>query len=101
MAPVPPDNSFPGSPVYSLGHRNPQGLAWDARDRLWVVEHGSSATDELNLIKPGSNYGWPVIRGDEQADGLKNPVIHSGRETWAPSGLVFIDGALFFVGLRG
>jgi glucose/arabinose dehydrogenase len=98
---VPPDNPFPGSPVYSYGHRNPQGLAWDSRGRLWEVEHGSSATDELNLIEPGKNYGWPVIRGDATAAGLQTPVIHSGSDTWAPSGLAFLDGSLYFAGLRG
>ncbi len=98
---IPSDNPFPGSPVYSLGHRNPQGLAWDARGRLWVVEHGPSATDELNSIKPGANYGWPRIRGDETAPGLESPVLHSGQETWAPSGLAYFGGSLYFAGLRG
>ena len=91
---------FPGSPVYTFGHRNPQGLAWDAQGRLWATEHGSNATDELNLIEPGNNYGWPIIRGDEKTRGLEVPVIHSGGETWAPSGLAFLDGSLFFAGLR-
>jgi glucose/arabinose dehydrogenase len=98
---IPPDNPFPGSPIYSFGHRNPQGLAWDTQGKLWAMEHGSRATDELNLIKPGNNYGWPVIRGDEEETGLESPVIHSGRKTWAPSGLTFFDGSLFFAGLRG
>lgn len=98
---IPSGNPFAGSPVYSLGHRNPQGLAWDAQGRLWATEHGSRATDELNLIEPGNNYGWPVIRGDETAPGLVSPVIHSGGETWAPSGLAFFNGSLFFAGLRG
>jgi glucose/arabinose dehydrogenase len=98
---VPEDNPFPGSPVYSYGHRNPQGLAWDAQGRLWATEHGSSATDELNLIRPGGNYGWPIIRGDEQVQGMASPVAHSGRETWAPSGMAFLDGSLYYAGLRG
>ncbi len=98
---IPPGNPFPGSPVYSFGHRNPQGLAWDVQGRLWATEHGSSATDELNLIEPGNNYGWPIIRGDEKTPGLESPVIHSGGETWAPSGLAFFNGSLFFIGLRG
>lgn len=98
---IPADNPLPGSPVYSLGHRNPQGLAWDSQQRLWVIEHGSSASDELNLIQPGQNYGWPVIRGDEMLNGMISPVIHSGGDTWAPSGLAFFDGSLYFAGLRG
>ena len=106
---VPADNPFPGSPVYSFGHRNPQGLAWDNQGRLWETEHGSSARDELNLIEPGRNYGWPVIRGDETADGMERPLLHSGDDTWAPSGLAFLpsassgqaNGSLYFAGLRG
>ena len=98
---VPADNPFPGSPVYSLGHRNPQGLAWDRQGRLWATEHGSSATDEVNLIRPGRNYGWPVIRGHEGAEGLERPVIHSGEDTWAPSGAAVLGDSLFFAGLRG
>ncbi|MEE9398884.1 MAG: PQQ-dependent sugar dehydrogenase, partial [Dehalococcoidales bacterium] len=98
---IPVDNPFPGSPVFSFGHRNPQGLAWDVQGRPWATEHGSRATDELNLIEAGKNYGWPVIRGDEAAEGLESPVIHSGGETWAPSGMAFLNGSLFFAGLRG
>jgi glucose/arabinose dehydrogenase len=97
---LPQDNPFPDSPVYSYGHRNPQGLAWDSAGRLWATEHGSTGTDELNLIEPGVNYGWPVIRGDESAPGLQSPVIHSGPDTWAPSGLSFSNGSLWFCGLR-
>lgn len=98
---IPANNPFPGSPVYSFGHRNPQGLAWDKMGRLWATEHGSQAYDELNLIEPGKNYGWPDIRGDEKARGLTNPVIHSGTDTWAPTGIAYFEGSLFFAGLRG
>ncbi len=99
---IPADNPFEQSPIYSLGHRNPQGLAWDSLGRLWATEHGSTATDELNLIEPGKNYGWPIIRGDETQEGLESPVMHSGTATtWAPSGLSFYEGKLFWVGLRG
>lgn len=98
---IPDDNPFPGSPVYSLGHRNPEGLAWDYRGRLWETEHGPSANDEVNLIEPGKNYGWPLIRGDEKADGLVSPVISSGDDTWAPAGVAYYNGSLFFAGLRG
>jgi len=98
---VPGDNPFPGSPVYSYGHRNPEGLAWDARGRLWETEHGSSAHDEVNLIQPGKNYGWPVIQGDQQTIGMETPVINSGNDTWAPSGCTIIGDLLYFAGLRG
>lgn len=98
---IPADNPFPNSPVYSLGHRNPQGIAWDNRGRLWATEHGSSATDELNLIQLGKNYGWPLIRGNRKAPGLESPIIQSGEDTWAPSGMAFYEGSLFFAGLRG
>lgn len=98
---VPAENPFPGSPVYSLGHRNPQGLAWDNRGRLWATEHGQSGNDEVNLIEPGKNYGWPTIEGDSGAPGLEKPVVHSSGDTWAPSGVAFRDGSLFFAGLRG
>ncbi len=67
---------------------------------MWETEHGSAATDEVNLIEPGKNYGWPQIRGNEQAEGMRNAEIQSGGETWAPSGLAFWNDSLFFVGLR-
>ncbi|MEX2007052.1 MAG: PQQ-dependent sugar dehydrogenase [Candidatus Saccharimonadales bacterium] len=98
---VPASNPL-GSAVYSLGHRNPQGLAWDNKGQLWATEHGQSAYDEVNLIKPGGNYGWPIIQGDETQAGMTGPIAHSGpNETWAPSGMAFADGSLFFSGLRG
>ncbi|WP_047866666.1 PQQ-dependent sugar dehydrogenase [Rubrobacter aplysinae] len=103
---VPDDNPFDGSPVYSYGHRNPQGLAWDDEGSLYAPEHGQSAHDELNLIEAGKNYGWPEIQGDENASGLTPPILHSGQQTWAPSGAEYVeDGAwadsLMFTGLAG
>ena len=56
---IPQDNPFPNSPVYSYGHRNPQGLAWDDKGNLYETEQGPTRNDEINLIKPGQNYGWP------------------------------------------
>ncbi len=102
---IPMDNPF-GNAIYSYGHRNVQGLAWDQQGRLWATEHGrsgfQSGYDELNLIEKGKNYGWPEIQGDEQQQGMTTPVIHSGpNETWAPSGAAFIEGSIFFAGLRG
>lgn len=91
---IPKDNPFPGSPVYSLGHRNPQGLAWHpVTGQLYASEHGQSAHDEVNRIEAGANYGWPIIQGDEQSEqypDLRKPLLHSGEETWAPSGMAFI-----------
>ena len=101
---IPADNPF-GNAVYSYGHRNVQGLAWDDQGRLWATEHGRSGVlsglDELNLIERGKNYGWPEIQGDEQREGMVRPQIHSGNETWAPSGAEYIGGTIFFAGLRG
>jgi glucose/arabinose dehydrogenase len=110
---VPADNPIPNSYVYSYGHRNPQGLAWQpGTRRLYATEHGPSGfqgccRDELNLIEPGKNYGWPEIRGDETKEGMIGPIIHSGSsETWAPGGATFVtagpwSGSLLFTGLRG
>jgi len=110
---IPADNPFANSPVYSYGHRNPQGLAWQpGTRRLYATEHGPSGgqgccRDEVNYIEPGGNYGWPVITGDERRDGMVPPIVHSGdRATWAPGGAVFVTrgpwaGSLLFTGLRG
>ncbi|MBW7477650.1 PQQ-dependent sugar dehydrogenase [Paenibacillus oenotherae] len=108
---IPPDNPFPNSPVYSWGHRNPQGLAWHPETgKLYSSEHGQSAHDEINEIKPGGNYGWPLIEGDESVDDKDNPLLapllHSGNETWAPSGITFVNegpwkGSLLVAALRG
>jgi len=95
----------PGNPfntlIYSYGHRNPQGLAWDSSSRLWETEHGNTATDEVNLIEPGKNYGWPEIRGSKTKLGMVSPVIQSGNVTWAPTGAVFFNDTFYFTGLRG
>ncbi len=110
---IPEDNPFSGSPVYSYGHRNPQGLAWQpGTGRLYATEHGPSGgqgccRDEVNWIEPGKNYGWPVITGDQTRPAMVAPVIHSGTgETWAPAGATFVtagpwQGSLLFTGLRG
>lgn len=98
---VPTDNPFWGSPVWSYGHRNPQGIAWDSFGRLWATEHGASAKDEINIIVPGQNYGWPIGGGDEVPRGTMAPIRHSGSATWAPSGAAILGDTLLFVGLRG
>lgn len=102
---IPSDNPF-GNPVYSYGHRNPQGLAWDEDGQLWATEHGRSGLesgyDELNRIQNGKNYGWPIIQGDQSQEGMEKPIIHSGSNyTWAPAGTAYANGNIFFTGLRG
>ena len=104
---IPDDNPFADSPVYSYGHRNPQGLAWHPETgQLYSSEHGQSAHDEINKIETGKNYGWPIIEGDETEDGMVLPILHSGTETWAPSGITFISNGpwknhLLVANLRG
>lgn len=100
-----PGNPF-GNEVYSYGHRNAQGLAWDASGKLWATEHGrsgiQSGLDEINLIKAGANYGWPTIEGDETQEGMETPLVNSGsRDTWAPAAASVLGDTLYFVGLRG
>ena len=88
--------------IYSYGHRNPQGLAWDSEGVLYASEHGQSANDEINIIIEGNNYGWPVIEGLETAEGMETPIITSGSaDTWAPSGIAFHNGLLYVASLRG
>ncbi|WP_209312517.1 PQQ-dependent sugar dehydrogenase [Streptomyces lonarensis] len=99
---VPEDNPDSGSPVYSLGHRNVQGLAWDDRDRLWASEFGARDLDELNLIEPGGNYGWPEFEGSGGEDaGFVDPVAEWPTDQASPSGLAYADGALWMATLRG
>lgn len=98
---VPSDNPFDGSPVYSYGHRNPQGIAWSPAGELFVSEHGQAALDEINLVEAGGNYGWPAIQGDEARDEMETPFIHSGRSTWAQSGIAFAGEELLVAALQG
>jgi len=99
-----PGNPFDNA-VFSYGHRNPQGLAWNENGELWSTEHGRSGVlsglDELNLIEVSKNYGWPTIQGDETRAGMETPKLNSGSDTWAPAGAAFINNSLFFAGLRG
>ncbi len=89
---VPDDNPFPGSPVYSLGHRNPQGLAWNPETGdLYATEHGASGNDELNLIEPGANYGWPLAEGAEHGE-FAAPLAVYGLSI-APSGATWYESS--------
>lgn len=99
---IPEDNPIENSYVYSYGHRNPQGLAWNEEGTMYSSEHGSSAEDEINQIQAGENYGWPEITGDEQNEEMQTPLFHSGSDTWAPSGMDVDDnGHVIVTGLRG
>lgn len=95
----------PGNPydslVYSIGHRNPQGLTWDSQGRLWEAEFGNNAYDELNLIKPGQNYGWPVCEGQCTTPGMTNPERQWRTSEASPSGLAYADGAVYIAAQRG
>lgn len=102
---VPEDNPF-GTAVYSYGHRNAQGITWDGEGRLWSTEHGRSGLfsglDELNLVEPGGNYGWPDSEGDTVLQDTVPPALHStARITWAPASALYFEGSVFFGGLRG
>lgn len=102
---IPEDNPF-GSAIWSYGHRNVQGFTWDDAGRMWATEHGRSGLlsglDEVNLIERGKNYGWPLIEGDEEREGMERAVVHSGAATtWAPAGAAFVNGSVYFGGLRG
>lgn len=98
---VPPDNPFPGSPVWSYGHRNVQGLAFDSAGRLWASEFGASAFDELNLVQRGRNYGWPVVEGVGGEAGFVDPQVTWPTADASPSGLVIVDDVAYLAALRG
>ncbi len=98
---IPADNPDPASPVWSFGHRNIQGLAWDSAGRLWATEYGANTWDELNLIRPGANYGWPMAEGRAGMEGLIDPVVQWGTDEASPSGLAYYGGSLWVAALRG
>jgi glucose/arabinose dehydrogenase len=100
---VPRDNPFRGSLVWSYGHRNVQGLAWDARGRLWATELGASAFDEVNLIREGRNYGWPEVEGRGSTAGgrFTNPVVTWATSEASPSGAAIRRGTMYIGALQG
>jgi glucose/arabinose dehydrogenase len=96
---IPEDNPFPNSPVYSYGHRNPQGIDW-FDNLMFSSEHGPSgelgyAHDEINFIIKGANYGWPIVVGISNDKRFKDPILDTGEETWAPSGISFYKGNIY------
>jgi glucose/arabinose dehydrogenase len=97
-----PGNPFPGSPVYSLGHRNVQGLAWDSAGRLYASELGLGTFDELNRIEPGHDYGWPTIEGPSTDPRFTNPIATwSPTSTCSPSGIAIRDDRIYVACLAG
>ena len=101
---VPRDNPFPGKYVWSYGHRNIEGLAFDSEGRLWEAELGNSIMDELNLVRKGANYGWPACEGT--AGSCAEPTFVAPVQTWpvadaSPSGLAIVDDTLYIAALRG
>jgi glucose/arabinose dehydrogenase len=112
---IPEDNPFPGSPVYSYGHRNPQGLAWQPESGLlYATEHGPSGNDgpgggdEINLVQVGANYGWPLVSHDGTLEGTQSPlrqftpaVAPASAMFYASDVLPMFTGNLFFGALRG
>jgi glucose/arabinose dehydrogenase len=98
---IPSDNPDPASPVWSFGHRNIQGLAWDSAGRLWATEYGANQLDELNLIQPGGNYGWPMAEGRADTPGLIDPQVQWPVGAASPSGLAYFGGSLWVACLRG
>jgi glucose/arabinose dehydrogenase len=100
-----PGNPFPGSPVWSLGHRNVQGLGWDSRGRMFASEFGQNTWDELNRIEPGHNYGWPDVEGrgsdDDVRRGFTNPLAVWRTDEASPSGLAVGETSVWLAALRG
>jgi glucose/arabinose dehydrogenase len=95
-----PGNPFAGSLVFSLGHRNVQGLAFDSRGRLWASEYGANAWDELNLVQPGGNYGWPRVEG-RGSDGFVEPAAVWPVDEASPSGIAIVGDVVHMAALRG
>jgi glucose/arabinose dehydrogenase len=97
-----PGNPFGDNPVYSIGHRNVQGLAWDSAGRLWSSEFGPTVDDELNLIVPGGNYGWPEVTGAPGRTGFRDAkVVWPSTADSSPSGLEIVGDTAYLGALRG
>jgi glucose/arabinose dehydrogenase len=95
-------NPDPSSPIWTSGHRNVQGLAFDHEANLWASEFGQDTWDELNLIKRGFNYGWPVVEGKgSETPKYTDPQVQWRTDDASPSGLAFLDGRLWLGALKG
>ncbi|MEU8117584.1 PQQ-dependent sugar dehydrogenase [Spirillospora sp. NPDC049024] len=90
-----------GTRVWTYGHRNVQGLAWDGAGRMYATEFGQNRFDEINLIQKGRNYGWPVVEGVGHRKGFTDPLLTWTTDEASPSGLAFAGGSLWAAALRG
>lgn len=100
-----PDNPIPGSPLWSLGHRDVQGLGWSEDGRMFASELGQNAADELNLVVAGGNYGWPDVEGvgaeASTAAGFVDPLVTWDTAEASPSGLAVTDEGVYLAALQG
>ncbi len=110
---IPADNPFGDSLVFSMGHRNPQGIGWDDEGTMYASEFGQDTWDELNVIEAGRNYGWPEVEGIPEGNGASDggsgdgdgdfidPVQQWSPDQASPSGLAVTDDSILIAGLRG
>jgi glucose/arabinose dehydrogenase len=98
---IPADNPDPGSPVWTLGHRNVQGLAWDGQGRMFATEFGQNRVDEINRIEKGGNYGWPEVEGTGGGGRFRDPLVTWPTSQASPSGAAIAGDTLYAAALRG
>jgi len=96
-----PGNPTAGSPVWTMGHRNVQGLAWQADGTMWAIEFGQNRVDEVNKIEKGKNYGWPEVEGKGDDDRYVNPLVTWSTDDASPSGAAIAGDTLYVAALRG
>jgi glucose/arabinose dehydrogenase len=96
-----PGNPFPGSLVWTYGHRNVQGLAFDSAGRLWASEFGQNRFDEVNLIRAGKDYGWPTVEGASDDPRFQAPLVTWPTSDASPSGVTIAGSTLYVAALRG